>query len=164
MFAAKNVQAATTVDAEPECAVPVPQAVTPSEVVPRISVVITWPHSAESLREMLRARAGRGGAWTPDTIVVTTACVDRAISAAFPDIRFVIAPADAGAGRMRRIGIQEAIGDVVMLMDADRDHLADDGMAVDIGDATYPGVWRMSAVQRDGGALEHAHDMAAEIA
>ena len=117
MFAAKNVQPQTTSEAELECAVLVQRAVTPPEVVPRVSVVITWPHSAESLREMLSVRAVRSGARTPDTVVVTTACVDRSIAAAFPDIRFVVAPADASAGRMRRIGIAEATGDVVMLMD-----------------------------------------------
>ena len=163
MFAAKDVQAATTMEAGPESAVLVPRAVTPPEVMPRVSVVITWPHSAESLREMLKARAGRERARTPDTVVVTTACVDRAISATFPDIHFVIAPADATTARMRRIGLQHATGDVVMLMDADRDALADEGMSVDIGDPGYPGAWRMSAAEA-GDVVERAHHMAAEIA
>ncbi len=88
-----------------------------SHAQPRVSVVITWPHTTDRLSEMLTQRVSRLGRMTVDTIVVTATHVDDSIAAAHPEIRFITATDDCSVSRMRSVGMQYAFGDIVLLID-----------------------------------------------
>lgn len=158
MSTAKDVAIAPSSETDSDAAAValVPRAAKPPAVAPRVSVIVAWPHSADALREMLMKHASRSSAQTPDMIVVTSTRLDHALIADFPDVRFVPAPADATAARMRKLGMREASGDVVMLIDAD-DIADENGVVVSAADAVYPGAWRRESVLSGVAAFEDAN-------
>lgn len=92
---------------------------------PRVSVVVAWPEDPELLDAALLARVPRAGP-SVDTIVVTALPVSERVASAFPDIRFIVAPADSTISHMRMLGTRHAAGDVVLLVDDLVDDLTDE--------------------------------------
>lgn len=113
----------------------------PASTKPRVSVVITWPHEADRLGEILRRRLPQRERSDFDMIVVTTTRAADDVAESCPDIRFITAAADSSVGRMRTLGVQNAMGNIVMLID----NLFDD----DLVDAVF------SLRTADGEAVGH---------
>lgn len=88
---------------------------TAGPAAPRVSLVITWPDESARLEEMLAQRLPHGLS-AADTIVVTGLPVDEQLVAAYPNVRFIVAPADCSPARMRALGLRQATGDVVLLL------------------------------------------------
>jgi hypothetical protein len=86
---------------------------------PRVSVVITWLHGSASLEDMLRLQLTQHDPSADlDLIVVTPGPPGEDVVRSFPDLRFITTAADTPLSRMRSIGVQHALGDIVMLVDA----------------------------------------------
>jgi hypothetical protein len=84
---------------------------------PRVSVVITWPHDSGHLGDILRRRLPQRERSDFDMIVVTTTRATDDVAESCPDIRFITAAADSSVGRMRSLGMQHAMGNIVMMID-----------------------------------------------
>ncbi|HVX39486.1 MAG TPA: hypothetical protein VHB25_07920 [Gemmatimonadaceae bacterium] len=86
-------------------------------IAPYLSVIVTWPHRADRLADTLVRQLHARRLVGADTIVVSAEPIDEATASAFPEIRFITAPADYSPARMRTLGLKHASGDVVMLID-----------------------------------------------
>lgn len=88
------------------------------DVSPRVSIVITWRRDVAVLGDALRVQLSRRRPVRDvDLIVVTTETPDGETIDSFSDVRFITASADASVERLRRIGMEHAHGDIVMLLD-----------------------------------------------
>jgi len=85
---------------------------------PRVSIVITWRYDAAHLGDMLRLQLPRRAASSGlDMIVVTAQPPAPDVAETFSDLRFITAAATDSVERMRTLGMQHALGDIVMLVD-----------------------------------------------
>ena len=92
------------------------------EPTPRVSVVITWRYGSASLVDMLRVQLPMHE--TPaelDMIVVTAEPPTDEIADMFPELRVITATPETSVARMRSIGVEQALGSIVMLVDGSLD-------------------------------------------
>jgi glycosyltransferase involved in cell wall biosynthesis len=125
----------------------------------RLSVVIPARNEAETIERVLRD-VQRVAAALPDyeTEIIcvddhstdTTAEIARSVG-----VRVVVNTRRAGKGRALRTGFEEARGELVMMMDADYSHRADD-MPVFL-DALQDGVGLVIGSRVVGGSEEYTH-------
>lgn len=92
------------------------------EAMPRVSVVITWRYGSASLADMLRLQLPQHQSPAElDLIVVTAEPPTDDVIERFPDLRFITATPETPVGRMRSIGVAQALGSIVMLVDGSLD-------------------------------------------
>jgi hypothetical protein len=90
--------------------------------MPHVSVVITWRYGSASLADMLRVQLPQHESPADlDMIVVTAEPPTDEVTEMFPDLRFITATPETPVGRMRSIGLEQALGSIVMLIDGSPD-------------------------------------------
>jgi hypothetical protein len=90
--------------------------------LPRVSVVIVSTGSPSQLDACLAALGVRQGVADAELIVVAAdhASSLSAVMTAYADIRLVAAPPGSTVGQLRTLGVAEAKGDVVAMLESDR--------------------------------------------